>query len=51
MKSFDLKLELQSKFRARQNMVSTLGSPHKGGQVMQLIYMTLGQKGTQCFFS
>ena len=46
MKSFNLKLELQSKFRARQNMVSTLGSPHKGGQVMQLIYKTLGQKGT-----
>ena len=40
MKSFNLKLEFQSKFRARQNMVSTLGSPHKGGQVMQLIYKT-----------
>ena len=51
MKSVNLKLELLLKFRAGQNMVSTLGSPHKGGQVMQLIYMTLGQKGTQCFFS
>ena len=49
MKSVNLKLELLLKFRAGQNMVSTLGSPHKGGQVMQL--MTLGQKGTQCFFS